>query len=174
MAVASKLRLFLWEDCPRNCSGCCNKDWDIENLPYAENFDRYEEIYLTGGEPLMYPIKLVDVITKLMNAGAKKIYVYTAMITGIDVILCYVDGITLTLHTQQDAEDFRAYSESCHNQHVSKSLRLNVFDCVDISGIDTTGWVVKSGMEWIDNCPLPEGEEFMRWRNQDPICKFKA
>jgi hypothetical protein len=41
-------------------------------------------------------------------------------------------------------------------------LRLNVFIGVDIEGFDTNGWQVKGNIEWIENCPLPVGEVFMK------------
>ena len=68
-----KLRLLLTENCNRECKGCCNTDWDIKNLPEIsadeiinENFDL---IMITGGEPLLYPHKLYQLLFKLGFEG---------------------------------------------------------------------------------------------------------
>jgi hypothetical protein len=46
-------------------------------------------------------------------------------------------------------------------------MRLNVFKGVDLTGVDVTHWKVRTDIEWVKDCPLPEGEVFMRlkWAN---------
>jgi len=46
-----KLRFLLWEDCNKQCSGCCNKQFDLDNLLKVSSteFQSYDEIELTGG-----------------------------------------------------------------------------------------------------------------------------
>jgi molybdenum cofactor biosynthesis enzyme MoaA len=50
-----KLRLLVTERCARSCSGCCNHDWDLAALPTCESYAGYDEVLLTGGEPMLYP-----------------------------------------------------------------------------------------------------------------------
>ena len=33
-----KLRLLLFEECDRDCPGCCNRDWDLRSLPVCRDF----------------------------------------------------------------------------------------------------------------------------------------
>jgi molybdenum cofactor biosynthesis enzyme MoaA len=42
-----KLRLLVTSECNRSCSGCCNKEWDLDKLPVCESYKDYDEIYLT-------------------------------------------------------------------------------------------------------------------------------
>lgn len=33
-----KLRLLLFEECDRDCPGCCNRDWDLRSFPVCRDF----------------------------------------------------------------------------------------------------------------------------------------
>ena len=47
--------------------------------------------------------------------------------------------------------------------NVNRSLRLNVFEGIDISALNLERWKVKDNMVWLENCPLPKDEVFMRY-----------
>ena len=168
----SKLRLLLWDECNRACEGCCNKDWDLEELPKLEAFHTlslYDEIILTGGEPMLYPQRVVATIMSMRAVGIKTpIYMYTAnveAIASIQYVLGHLDGLTLTLHEQRDVQFFNQLNTLMrHYPHVyyNHSLRLNVFKGVDVRGHDRGLWTVKDDIEWLKDCPLPEDEVFMR------------
>lgn len=170
-----KLRLFLWPDCTRNCPGCCNNDWDIDGLPVITDFADYDEIMLTGGEPMLYPARLRRAIADIRKQHIGNIWIYTAhpSFSLLTFLLApgMADGATVTLHHQSDvymlaefmwmmARFGRGVVES------ARSMRLNVFAGIDVTGLDTSGWLVKDGMEWIKDCPLPDGEVFGRWRDR--------
>jgi len=167
-----KLRLLLWEDCNRSCEGCCNKDWDLKNLPVVESYDGYDEILLTGGEPMLYPEKLQKLIMKIgwENVNAKK-YMYTADLSmPLQVIktLTFLDGMTVTLHEQSDVDTFFKFNILLYAMNIDlsyKSLRLNIFKGVDVEPIEKNEvplWHTSRNREWIKNCPLPKDEVFMR------------
>lgn len=42
----SKLRLLLWEECNRTCAGCCNKDWNLSELPVCFDYSGYDLILI--------------------------------------------------------------------------------------------------------------------------------
>ena len=164
-----KLRLLLTDMCDRDCPGCCNNDWDLGSLPIADTFAGYDEIMITGGEPMMCPYGLITAIGEIRRQTAMPIYLYTARTSDIQLflsILGLIDGVCVTLHDLGDVIDFQALAvkiPETFKEH--KSLRLNVFKGLDISHMDIEldGWAVKRDIEWIKNCPLPEGEVFMRW-----------
>lgn len=172
-----KLRLLLWEDCGKSCPGCCNKDWKLKELPIVTNFSYYQEIILTGGEPMLYPDLLQRVIGEIMATTFynPKIYLYTANTKNIDKlinILLNLSGITITLHDPEDIEDFIKFIEELNkmsrNWLNDKSLRLHIFKEAEVGDklkkLDLPGtWDIKEGIEWIDNCPLPKDEEFKRY-----------
>ncbi len=167
------LRLLLWEACDRDCEGCCNKQWDLDALPVAQDFTGYDEIILTGGEPMLSPARVMDAIRLIRkDAPETPIYMYTANVVDritVYEILGHIQGRTVPLHAQNDVQPFLmfdSYLTFCAYPFERTSLRLNVFK--DILGYGTCkmDWKVKRDIEWIENCPLPQGETFMRLEDQ--------
>lgn len=164
---AMKLRLLLFTECNRQCKGCCNKDWNLDALPVCNSFSGYKNIMLTGGEPMLQPELVKEVAGRIREETEAQIFLYTAKTDDIDgllEILRIVDGVTVTLHTRKDAPLFRDFNDSLRRSDITgKSLRLNVFDGISVGDTDVSGWLVKSGIRWIKDCPLPANEVFMRW-----------
>jgi hypothetical protein len=157
----------MFEKCNRSCEGCCNNDWDLNGLDVCGSFEDYDMIMLTGGEPMLKPGLIMQICNEIRSCGSTAdIILYTAKSRrAMDLIamLLWVDGITLTLHEQYDVDAFIELQSLIWKLDASKyQLRLNVFANVDIQGVDTTGWQVKDGIEWIKDCPLPEGETIQR------------
>ena len=167
-----KLRLLMTSVCLKSCEGCCNKDYNLSKLPKVSHLN-YDEILLTGGEPMLYPDAVISV-AKLIRAvnPNTKIYLYTSKFDVIEwkfmEALNVLHGITCTLHTQEDAVHFanilHYIQQLGYAKH--KSLQLHIFKGVDIDSVVQFNrtwlrdWKVKENIEWIENCPLPEGEEF--------------
>ena len=167
--MIKKLRLLLFEECNRNCEGCCNKDWDLKNLPIApKSYYEFQQILLTGGEPLIKPEFTERVIREVINRTHASVYLYTAKIDDIYLVkylLRFLNGITVTLHDNNDASDFLKLCKNLFNNDIrDKSLRVNIFKNVNVREEQIPFyWKVKSNIEWIKNCPLPEGEVFMKY-----------
>jgi organic radical activating enzyme len=166
-----KLRLLLFKECDRSCPGCCNKQWDLNELPIEDDFTKYSKILLTGGEPLLRPFVVKSVILDIRKQTNVPIILYTAKsddIKRFTNILDIVDGITLTLHEQYDVDNFlklNADISSYYNRHKykNKMLRLNVFHNVNVPDLfDFDMWKIKNNIVWIDDCPLPTNEVFKR------------
>jgi hypothetical protein len=162
------LRLLLFKDCNRNCEGCCNKNWNLDKLPVETDFSSYDEILLTGGEPMLHPKLVEKTIYDIRQQNKKaKIYMYTAdssMKLGISSMLLILDGVTITLHDQCDVLPFIELSDliAMFNYRKQKSLRLNIFSGIQMDYSKIKGWVIKNNIEWIKNCHLPEHEVFKR------------
>jgi hypothetical protein len=158
----------MWEDCDRACVGCCNDDWDLKGLPVCNDFTPYDTVMLTGGEPMLDPKRVVSIASVIMFDSNAKVIVYTARASAPDdllLVLCHVHGITLTLHEQSDVDDFITFERrriEYFPESNDRSLRLNVFKGIDISAAPTEHWQVKDNIEWIKDCPLPDGEVLMR------------
>lgn len=162
-----KLRLLLFEKCNRKCVGCCNEDWNLKNLEQERQFSDYDEIFLTGGEPMLNPRMVIDIAILIRKVSKAKIYLYTAKVDKrfeILAVLNFIDGITLTLHEQNDVEDFEWLNFWLEDAKLDKSFRLNIFKGVVLPYITYTTniWKVKKDIEWIKNCPLPKDEIFKR------------
>lgn len=164
-----KLRLLIRPDCNRACAGCCNRQWDLNALPVCTDFTGYDEIMLTGGEPMIdhaYVIAVIQMIRK--QARTTPIYMYTAKtrpVNELGLVLFNLDGVTVTLHKQADVEPFLAFNRYVLSWklHKKRQLRLNVFKPIKLpEDADLSHWMTKPDMEWILNCPLPDDEVFMR------------
>jgi hypothetical protein len=165
-----RLRLLVTDQCDRACPGCCNKQWDLSKLPIADQFNGYDEIMITGGEPLLDVVKTIAIITELHVATYAPIFVYTAKLepaSDVLAVLIMADGITVTLHEQNDFDKWLHLDDAlAHFPDLfsDKSLRLNIFKNVKIpEGTDLSRWQVKDKIVWIDPCPLPNDEVFMQY-----------
>ena len=161
-----KLRLVLFEECNRSCDGCCNNDWNLNGLPTNNGYAGYDLVMLTGGEPMLKPNLVINIVKEIRAQSFAKVIMYTAKSKrAFDLIamLHILDGITLTLHEPFDVKPFIELNNLLLRMNIAeKSLRLNVFKGIDISGIDSSLWEVKQGIEWIKDCPLPINEEIKK------------
>lgn len=168
-----KLRLLVTAFCPNKCPMCCNNSWDFSKLPIVDRWD-YDEIMITGGEPLCFPDHISDLlysIRQVLKVEQKhpKIYLYTAN-AEYDIwaqVLEYLDGIVYTPHKTEDIESFVILNQwlLINKSYYSKiSFRLNLFEDMEKllpKDIDLSLWKVKH-MAWVKDCPVPEGEDFRR------------
>lgn len=171
-----KLRLLITEKCNRNCDGCCNKDYELNKLEKFNNSSdtyMYDEIILTGGEPMLNYKLVYKHILYLKSIGYfEKIYMYTAKVDKhfeLIGLLSMLDGITVTLHEQSDADKFSKFANDLYTIYdikylQSKSLRLNIFEGVNLNYIQghLMFWKIKQNIKWIKDCPLPKDEVFMK------------
>jgi len=162
-----KLRLLLWETCNRTCPGCCNHDWDLTALPVAtlEMLSTQDVVILTGGEPLLFPDRLHAAIRWVRKSCRAEVYIYTAKVNSLESavgVLAAVDGITVTLHEQSDVKPFLRFADAVDG--IQRSKQVNVFRGVSLSHVPS-GWHSKQNVVWIPNCPLPDGETFVRMPN---------
>lgn len=172
--MKEKLRLLLFPDCNRNCAGCCNKQWDLTTIPICHDYSPYRMIMLTGGEPMLKPDIVREALTEIYmkNPKASRI-LYTAETNGLDDIMQLLHGVTVTLHSPSDIDAFLEFDRTAKNLN-GKSLRLNVFAEVYTDSAQTHlsdmklchDWKIKDDMHWIENCPLPENEVFMKYEKQ--------
>lgn len=178
-----KLRLLVTAKCHNKCPMCCNNQFDFEKIPVVDRLD-YDEISITGGEPLLAEcgcktFDLVDSIKNIQQAMGlpeSKFYLYTSYFGGVTLKICSddFDGICLTPHKKVDVEEFidinakmleqkrNGELNDCFNPDCS--LRPNLFADMKAllpKDIDLSLWKVKE-MEWIKDCPVPEGEDFRR------------
>lgn len=179
-----KLRLLVTAKCHNKCPMCCNNQFDFEKIPVVDRLD-YDEISITGGEPML-TIESCDKVLQLVHSFMRsrkaigmpipKFYLYTAFFDFDTIALSSFafDGICLTPHSKVDVEKFIDINNKMLAQKNSGdadeefdpncSFRLNLFADMKAllpKDIDLSLWKVKE-MEWIKDCPVPEGEDFRR------------
>ena len=129
------LRLVLFRECNRKCKGCCNKKVNWKKVPYVSDFFGFEDVVLTGGEPLLRPGLVIDVARQIRRQNPlARIFLYTAMTSDIKLfkeILREVDGITVTIHEDVDKGPFFQLAKrlsGARPEVLGKSLRVNAFE----------------------------------------------
>ena len=116
------LHLVVTPLCNRHCPYCCNKKYDIQNLPVAhdEDFKWAEMLCLTGGEPFEYSnpcniglyFKLKYPHLKIVAySNAYELFKYLKRTRD----LCGLDGINISCKTQEDVDIFNEKLSRCRS-----------------------------------------------------------
>jgi len=173
-----KARLLITQNCDKNCDGCCNKHsvFKPRVLNNLNELLNYNEVMITGGEPLLYPHRIITIIDFLRQNNFKgKIYLYSAKYIQKTYyeLLQKIDGLHYTLHAEATDRDVSDLKELCnlithsifYGSSSETSFRLAIdkrlYAKYDFSNIDFSGWHVIRKMEWQMECPLPENEELL-------------
>lgn len=168
-------RVIITSKCDRKCPGCCNSKLDYTSLAKVIGgitaLKDYEEVVITGGEPMINPAQLYTVIKMLRKQNKRqKIYLYTACLTMDDhpVILKHLDGITVTVHAEATDEDIRNLnymSSNLYDEDLDMRLFIDkrVYDRYDLSNICMKTWDVVRKLEWKEKCDPAENEELFLW-----------
>lgn len=81
---------------------------ELQELDSVAKLLRYDEVVLTGGEPLLEPDLVVEVCKTLRSAPPyRKVFLYTARFDceAVMKVLPYVDGIHFTIHENASFAD---------------------------------------------------------------------
>lgn len=175
----NKLRLIVTDQCHNNCPLCCNRQFNMDEVPVVSRWD-YDEICITGGEPISVNkkfhqlVELIDGIRAVWKGmgHSGKIYIYTSTRRAdlLFKVLPHVDGIVYTIHNAHESYTLQHFIYRCNRYTKDpKSFRLNYFKGEEkflpsdpvVARHLRTHWKMKQ-LEWIPDCPVPEGEEFRR------------
>ena len=168
-----RLRLLVTRDCQRSCKGCCNDS--VGDVPVWDGSADYDEIMITGGEPLLFVEELRVLWFALRARTNAKLYLYTALVGEKDALdalelIKIFDGVTITLHTEEDIELWLVFYEP-HIRYMDLSVRLKVKKAALMeSGSSFYSAHLKKRQEqyslsivdFVKDCPVSEGEVFMR------------
>jgi len=93
----------------------------------------YDVLMLTGGEPMLYPDRIIKIARILRKvAPHAQIFLYTALHKNdhdLERVLSHVDGVQFSLHkeaNEKDIEQFQAFQNVANKWKGSKSFRLYV------------------------------------------------
>lgn len=174
MEKKKKLRLLVTGTCNNRCPMCCNNHIDLNALPVVDRWD-YEEIKITGGEPLLFPNnleRLCDSIRELvrqMGGTQPKIYIYTSRCRWDFVdraIRYYADGLVVAPHSKDDLAFFRETNNKLlryrYGKYQTCDLQLRVFDEVKEALPENLNVWDVSRAEWSEHSSIPEDEDFRR------------
>lgn len=142
-------RVVVTKQCDRSCPDCCNQHWDLDNLPIITRYD-YDMILLTGGEPLKF-IEELRLLVRYFRAKTKsKIVCYTAKLDSaadIAKILAVLDGITITVRSQEDVDSFVLIDKRIADMTKTRDCRLYIFGDLNIPDLEGK-WKLKMKTWW--------------------------
>lgn len=114
------LHLYIINRCTHNCPLCCNKQYNIDEIPAVtvEDLKAVDTICLTGGEPLLYG-GITDFAKRIKSQyrNVKYIYVYTSGDTLLHFfnarlhffgLMKYLDGVSIAPKTKNDIQCIEA------------------------------------------------------------------
>lgn len=130
------IHLMVTSLCLRNCPYCCNKQYDLNDIPYVteDELKNCHTLCLTGGEPFEFtnPEKIAAYYKK-RYPNIKKVYVYTNAVELYDFCRRYytsysndIDGYNISIKTTADVVAF--YKMKDYSRFDYKENRLYVFD----------------------------------------------
>lgn len=112
--------------CNRNCEFCCNKQYDMNTIPYVtdEELRNAEVLCLTGGEPFKYTEpNAIASYYKRNYSNIKKVYVYTNALEFAEYLLdggalYFIDRVNVSIKVLADAIMFEKFIK--HNEKVQE------------------------------------------------------
>ena len=160
-------RVITTWDCHRDCDLCCNKNLPVEPRPCTlADLADYDQVLLTGGEPMLYPERLFEIIHGIRKWDLEQeIYLYTVMYKpSLEGLVPLLDGIQYSLHhpvTPMEILNFTDFQFLIGKyRDTEKTFRLYVDNRItEPVLIEPHNWLRVGFTPWREPCPLPEGEE---------------
>lgn len=171
-------RVIVTFRCNRKCPGCCDLNLpEYQKVHTDEELMEYQEIVITGGEPMLIPGKTLEFINRMWDKGYRgKMYLYTSLWNNKGIskeILKELDGFTFTLHAECSDTDIMALknlsnSGILQNKDFSSRLVIDkrVYDRYDLSNINFSRWSVIRKLEWKEKCDPAANEDLLVYELQ--------
>lgn len=129
------IHLMVTTLCTRNCKHCCNKQYDLNDIPCItdEELKEAEILCLTGGEPFQFtdPCEIAAYY-KHKYKNIESVYVYTNVLELSQYLrfnpLHHIDGLSVSIKTKTDADIFDKYIKNDEEVLYLPSNRLYIFD----------------------------------------------
>lgn len=160
------IHLLITPLCVRDCKHCCNKQYNINEIPYITDAElkQCEVLCLTGGEPFLFsnPVSIA-IYYKTRYKNIKNVYVYTnstelEMFLSKNKYLDCIDGLNVSIKNGTDKVMFeRIVSRDAVKKLTSN--RLYVFD--DLTPKDTGNFEVYK-REWQEEFKPADDSIFRR------------
>lgn len=122
--------------CMRNCPHCCNKQYDLNTIPYVtyEELKGANTICITGGEPILYSnVSQIAETLKHLYRNIEKVYVYANAqelkwyLKQLDSKVDFIDGFTVSIKNQRDVYAFEEIVEAGYLRHMKSNI-VYLFD----------------------------------------------
>jgi len=127
----------------------------------------YKVLCVSGGEPMLFPQELIAFIKRFHGANKWDentiMYLYTAKCDDLEMfmrVLDLFDGVTLTLHNQNDIASFEHLNNLLNLKGpYNKSCRLNIFGDIVLPDKPYPLWSIEMNRIYL---PLEDDMKVMR------------
>jgi len=97
-------RVIVTLKCSLSCKNCANNNKELiksaREITSPQELEGYDDIVITGGEPLSVPHIVEDIVNHL-HSPDRTIYLYTSGFSEKGALIYHkLDGITLTIHKE--------------------------------------------------------------------------
>lgn len=143
------IHLMVTSLCDRNCPYCCNKQYDLNDIPYVtdEELKEAHTVFITGGEPFIYS-NPIEIAKKLKNKykNIENVYVYTNAEEFVNWAIndnnlsklgygC-INGLNISIKNKDDFYSMCCLLENCESKFLdiidSLGGRSRIYDFIDI------------------------------------------
>jgi len=171
-----RARLIITKECHRGCRDCATSQPGVIHsarpITAVEELAEYEEIIVTGGEPMLDPVRTQRLLAAIRARFRRvPLYLYTALYhPAIGVILDMIDGLTYSLHEPAAAADIAGF-DAVQNLLWGRdgSYRLWVDSAITRPiRVYPFLWSRIATGRMIPDCPLPAGEVLLIWEPPEP------
>lgn len=152
-----RIHLLVTTMCARNCPHCCNKQYDLNKVPYVtdEELSKAKMILITGGEPFLFAnpnIIARELKNKYLNI--EKVIVYTNAMELYRYLYKggmtnHIDGFSISIKTMEDRLYFEQMALGMRSVFDGKSNRVYFFHIQDMPSKDNNFVLIKR--EWQPN-----------------------
>lgn len=129
--------------CGRNCKHCCNKQYDLNGIPYVtdEELRTADTICITGGEPFLFanPPEIAKYYKKRYK-NIKNVFVYTNakelgdyLLNNPYIDMDWIDGVSVSIKDWRDDEAFNNTVVTDSRIRGMSSNRLYLFDDITLN-----------------------------------------
>ena len=121
--------------CKRNCPHCCNKQYDLNTIPYVidEELKEATTICITGGEPVLYSnVSQIAWRLKYLYRNIEKVYVYANAqelewylgqpCVDYSTKVDFIDGFTVSIKDWRDVYAFEEIVKSGILKNMSSNI----------------------------------------------------
>ena len=162
-------RVILTLDCRRDCEDCANTQEMLASAQEISSYldlDEFEEVCITGGEPILEPRKVLDFASGVKSGrnAWKDVYVYLSDwddINQVADVLRVVDGMHYTIHKDSSLMDMSKFVvfQDLARSFPDRSFRLFIHpECGLTIPLVTDVWSRVEMKPWVKGCPLPADE----------------
>jgi len=175
------VRLIMFLDCPRSCPGCCNEYPSIKAqmrpISSLDDLEPYEEVILTGGEPMARPVRTLAFLLRLRKRFPEKpVFLYTAMLhrKALEAAIPHLAGLQYTLHADSgvtEVEDMHMLELLLTMKGNGGSYRLKLDSTMAVPVTpDADVWSSIERKPWrtAGDCVVPPHEDLLIWSGDSP------